>query len=59
MFYFTGQSIEVKSERYNLFIDETYNIKDMCMTNKGYDNVSEIVLNVMGFNDWLGKTKRL
>ena len=31
----------------------TYNIKDMCMTNRGYDFVSEIVLNVMGFNDWL------
>ena len=25
----------------------------MCMTNRGYDYVSEIVLNVMGFNDWL------
>jgi hypothetical protein len=23
------------------------------MTNRGYDYVSEIVLNVMGFNDWL------
>ena len=36
-----------------IYYNDTYNIKDMCMTNKGYDYVSEIVLNVMGFNDWL------
>ena len=39
------------------YVSKYYNymntIKGMCMTNKGYEEVNNLIRNVVGFVDWL------